>query len=139
MKINVPKVIRKLPLAGYEVEFEGALEVWVNPPRDILINEFKLRTESALLAKILGQTTEDDEKNSGVREKTIARIAEIGKERMKIYSELWSQGSEDSRMSAEEIETMIKAVFSTEPNLFAWMTDSTLTMINDHREVQKKG
>jgi len=139
MNIKVPKVIRKLELAGYEPEFDAVLEVWVNPPRELLINEFKLRTESTLLVEILDQTDKDDEQSVEVREKTIARIAEVGKERMKIYSELWSQGSENSRMSAEEIETMIETVFSSEPNLFNWMTDSTLAMINDHREIQKKG
>lgn len=140
MKIVIPKVIRKLSLKEYAPEIEGEIEVWVNPPKDLLTNELAARVEARGVVDILSaMKSEKDKKADALKEKCKDQLVDIGNRRIAIFSELWSQGSEESRLSVEDLNKLIEEILPTDPNLFNWMADMTMIMINDYREVQKKG
>jgi hypothetical protein len=54
------------------------------------------------------------------------------------YSELWSHGPEDSRISAEDVQALAEAATENDPNLWAWLMSETARLIVEHRKKKPK-
>ncbi len=152
MKFKVPKIIRKLDLAGYAPELEGVtVEVWVNPPVGLIWKLFGLGSGADKNNHHGG--TEDTEKNSGEEEKRDLTHAPsldplqgaeaakgrerrdedaVGQERIEALAELWG-------WTVEEVLELVGATVGTDPRLFVWMAERTIGMVNEHRRGTKKG
>lgn len=133
MKIEIPKIVEKLALAEYAPEFGAAvLEVWVNPPRGFIedLNIAMRRGIDLVIPK--------DKPAEDVRVEMAARMEEILTEQLRLFSELLSQGSEASRLPAEDLRTMVKETAETDPMFWAWVKRQIVDMINGHRSYEKK-
>lgn len=120
MKIEIPHIVRPLHLGAYASELEGvSVQVWVNPPREMLARRFELVKQSR-------EATEQ------------AELERIGAEMIAWYAELWSQGPEDTRWSVEDVNTLIEQMNDTDPGLWVWLTGQSQEMIVAHRQQKKK-
>ncbi len=160
MKFKVPKIVRKLDLAGYAPELEGvSVEVWVNPPVGLIWKLFGLGSGADKNNHHGGQPStghrsgEDTEKNFGEEEKRDLTPAPsldplqgaeaakgrerrdedaVGQERIEALAELWG-------WTVEEVLELVGATVGTDPRLFMWMAERTIGMVNEHRRGTKKG
>ena len=136
MKIEIPKIVKPLALAGYAEEFgEQTLGVWVNPPRELLHKY----TDCAALIKRL-----DEQINllnqSKAPEEEITRLQgeaeEVRRQLAEWYSIIWSQG--DTPISTQEVISLFDAAQESDPGFQTWLISHTWEMIGGHREGRKK-
>jgi hypothetical protein len=115
VKISVVKVIRDLPLSDYAPEMgELFLQVWVNPPRDMI------RQMLALSGAL------PDTFNTGVNADD--RLAEL-------YSVILSQGPDEAvHLSPDDLKQM----YEEDPALWIFVYGQVWNMMNDHREALQK-
>ncbi len=136
MKFNIPKIIRPLEMSAYDESMEGlALQVWVNPTRNIK-NDFDslqikilgLKNESE---KLLAAKKPDDKKAEALSKK----IEVVTKSIYEWYANILSQSSDaDSRASADEL-----AGFADEdPALWIFVATGTQALIGEHAEGIRK-
>ena len=136
MKFNIPKIIRPLEMSAYAEEMEGlALQVWVNPTRNIKndfdslqIEMFGLRNESE---KLLAAKKPDDKKAESLSKK----IEAVTKAIYEWYANILSQSSDaDSHASADEL-----AGFADEdPAIWIFVATGTQALIGEHAEGIRK-
>jgi hypothetical protein len=153
MKINIPKVIVVVPMAGYAPELEGkALQVWVNPPMQMLQAYTALLTtlqtdelEKARQALEMPAQTEertplwkafDQAQHWLNRKKEKAEKSEGVDERLLAwYAELWSQAADtDTHWTVEELRTLE----SKDPSFLSWLIAETWNARAAHMDQKKK-
>ena len=152
MKIEIPKVIVPVDFGGYAAELAGKfLQVWVNPPQDVLSAYTSLVTElqQAELAeaqKTLEPESEPAEKDAGTISKTLAQLKRwlnikqttppkgINPRMLEWYAALWSQGPEATHWTLAELETLE----FKDPAILSWMISQTWKARVEHIERKKK-
>jgi hypothetical protein len=155
MKINIPKIIQPLDLAGYSSALAGqALQVWVNPPVEmrrrygLIVQQIiklptgippeRKGTAEGLTVHRAGDTEILAEKNKKQIEKLSQEVGRLRKEQEEWLAEIWSQGAEETRFTAEEIMEFRSQAEQTDPRLFNWLVAATLKMILEHVGAVKK-
>lgn len=134
MKFKIPKIVKTLDLRRYAPEMDVELHVWVNPPRVKMVELSVLESSVTTLLEQLDGKPDDE------LAKTLAgEIEAIGLQMMAWYQEMWSQGPEETRWSAEEVTALVDHSRETDPRLWAWLTGMTRAMISEHRGTVKKG
>jgi len=132
MKIEVPKIIKKIRLDEYAPEFgEATLEVWVNAPNALLE---EINATSKRMLEIIRRT----DLNADEEKAAVSELTDLVNEQLRLYSVLLSQGSEESRMSQEELKVMVEQVRETDPNFWPWLKEAIAAQINLHRYGRKK-
>jgi hypothetical protein len=111
MDLKIPNIVKPIALKDYADEFgEAVIWVWVNPTR-------ALRT--VLLDKIvLGESTED--------------------ELYAWFAEIWSQGTEDTRFTPDDVLVMSNNCMGQDPQLWIWLVSKTFGLIAEHYNTKKK-
>lgn len=147
MKINVPKIVRPLYLSDYaESMGEQMIEVWVNPPADLL------RERDELVRSVYEKSMEKarerlpDEENAEVLlEKALKSLGdvltedeaqELDQKMQNWLAEIWSQG--DAPWTVAEIAELQQECRETDPYLMTWLSQQTRQMIHLHRIGAKK-
>jgi hypothetical protein len=111
MDLKIPNIVKPIALKDYAEEFgEVVLWVWVNPTRE-------LRT---ILVKDVIQGNATDE--------------QIGA----LFSELWSQGPQDTHFSPDEVMKFANTCMEQDPQLWQWVIVSTINLLFDHLGTKKK-
>ena len=123
MRIQIPPIIREIPLGDYAPELAGqALQVWVNPPARVLDEYERLRERFAALK---------------VDESGAAELAGLLAEAAAWFAAIWSAGPDAARhWTAEDVAAL--DANETDPALGAWLRARTWEAIRDHRRGQKK-
>lgn len=152
MKFVIPKVIVPVDFGGYAAELAGKfLQVWVNPPQDVLnaYNSLVTELQQAELAeaqKTLMPESEPAEQEAGTLSKTFAQFTRwlnikqttqpkgINPRMLEWYAALWSQGAADTHWTLAELETLE----FKDPALLAWMISQTWQTRVRHVEQKKK-
>lgn len=139
MKLNLPKLIRPIPLAEYapEMEFQedgktpAIVYAWINPPAPLLARFDELRASgAAALEKIKGAAPEAVAAASGAFDEIAAGIHAV-------YAELWSQQADQAtHWTVQDVRAL--ANNSENPTLYSWLTGRTLQMIREHRSGLRK-
>jgi hypothetical protein len=120
-KIIVPKIIREMPLSDYAPEMSAyALQVWVNPPREV-IRRFNL----------IMSTGDTSELFAG---QTAAPAISVDDQVSQWYSDILSQGEPERRMSSDDL----KALFDEDPALWSFISSRVWQMFEEHREALQK-
>lgn len=136
MKFNIPKIIRPLEMSVYDESMEGlALQVWVNPTRNIK-NEF-----SDLQIKIVGLKNEV-EKLLGKKGASEAKADGLGKDVDAVnksiygwYANILSQASDaDTHTSVEDLS----ALADEDPAIWIYIATGTQALIGEHAEGIRK-
>ncbi len=129
MKFDIFKIVKGLDLGEYAEEIRGTVvEVWVNPPvrvlnrHDELIDDVKRVVRQAL--------KEEGAEGGGLEKKLEGASAGL----VEVFVELWSQGGEGSRWTAEEIRELVE----TDPRMWIWLRKRSIEMIREHRAGVKK-
>jgi hypothetical protein len=125
MKFDIPMIVRPLSLAEYAPEMEAVIMVWVNPPR-------------ATIQKYFHAVTEIGNEIRGVTPASVERIEASGKIILEWAAEIWSQGEDDTRWEIEDVTSLQNGCMETDPALWGWLINQTVTMISDHRTASKK-
>jgi hypothetical protein len=153
MKDIFKKIVRPLDLREYALEMEAGIQVWVNPPRALLLEDAglalavgTLRKELAELARQAAEADaaggDDSEQRESVRaqgKELGSRINELGGAQANILSQLWSQGEDpETHWSLEEVLDLATRSADTDPALYLWLRSRTFAMISEYRAGQKK-
>lgn len=136
MKFNIPKIIRPLEMSAYDESMEGlALQVWVNPSRNIKM-EF-----SDLQIKIIGLRNESEKllatKKAGVAkaEALSKKVDAVNKSIYAWYANILSQNSDaDTHASVDELKEMA----DEDPALWVFVATGTQALIGEHAEGIRK-
>ena len=131
MKVNIPKVVRPLPLSDYAPEFgEQVIEMWVNPPR-------AKRLEFADITRRYKETldqitaTEDDDE----LQELVSAMEALAGELHEWYAEMWSQGKD--KWTAEEVKEFAAAALDTDPGLWDFVQEGSLDTMAAYRRQKK--
>lgn len=137
-RFDVLKIVRLIRLSEYaEVYADQVIHVWVNPPAPLLTEHDELVRETE---KIKVRFAPADKPPSEEELKaSLARLGEIGNAHLEWYAQIWSQGPEGTRWTAEEIRTLVDSFVETDPYFWKWISELTIDMIRQHRAGQKKG
>ena len=136
MKFNIPKILRPLEMSVYDESMEGlALQVWVNPTRNIKNDfdslQFKiigLKNESE---KLLVAKKPDDKKAEALSKK----VESVNKSIYEWYANVLSQSSDtDSHTSADELTGLA----DEDPALWIFIATGTQALIGEHTEGIRK-
>ena len=133
MNIVIPKIVKKLELKDYSETFgEARLEVWVNPPHTVLDK----------LNAALRRSSELEMPREKVTNEQLVELNMLSKEilceQAEVYAELLSQGAEETRLSAGDVQTMAMETFDTDPAFWVWLKGQVARMIREHRVGIKK-
>lgn len=147
MKIEIQKVVQPLALNEYQPEYGDAkLMVWVNPPKSMtdermehLIQGSALRKEldAFLMLNREGGAESVDEAKERIKE-VLQEMKVLADEMIVWLAQIWSQGPEETRMSAEELTEFMEKCNESDPVLYSWLLDRTIQMIRDYRSKKKK-
>jgi rRNA maturation endonuclease Nob1 len=166
VQINLNKIIKPLNISEYDPKSPQALQVWVNPPVKLLQEYDELtKKRNEILLELFKLTVEEKKKNRNAdakpgedvkdapeaapslseeeikekREKYKKDLDKLGEKFVLIYSNLWSQGAEETHCSVENIKEFIQDSKDHDPGFWGFLTDTTITMIIEHRNYIKKG
>jgi hypothetical protein len=135
LEIQIPKAVRALDLGEYMPEMQGnVLEVWVNPPAEML-KEISDLTQG--IFDLVGRALKKKQNwlSKKVNEKSSDGIENRIRE---LFSELLSQGRQNTCLSASDLKRLADETFGTDPNFWPWLQNKMFTMIREHREGKKK-
>jgi hypothetical protein len=135
MDIKIPKITVPLDLGGYSPALAGqVLQVWVNPPlekclqcQDVLRRSLEIEKE---MVKLQAENSKDKEKSTGLEQEGKELLGQIDA----LFSEIWSQGAEETHLTAENICKFRKESLGTDPRLFWWIVGESVRLIKDHRQ-----
>lgn len=129
MQIQIKKLIRPLDLAGYASEMQGqAVQVWVNPTREVIQKRVALDDE--LAQRLKDSTTA--ETSAALLEWTKATYEPGMRE---WFAQVWSQHeNRETHWTADELAQLD----TIEPALVLWLNARTMQMIREHRATEKK-
>lgn len=119
MKIAFPKITQEIELSNYAPGVEGRVIAWINPPRTLL------KKYSELVEQ--WRSTEDENERSAALDGVYT-----------IFSELLSQGDEDTRYSVDELKELADGTQETDPQFWIWLQDEILRLVFEHRGIVKK-
>ncbi len=111
MKIDFPKIVCPIPLSDYALGLTQTLYAWVNPPRS-LVEKF------SEITKLTGD--------------------ELDAELLKWHSELLSQGAEETRLSPDDLKSLVEQTKDTDPRFWDWLQERIVDEIVEHRSNVKK-
>lgn len=123
MKIEIPVIVRPLSLLDYAPEIDVTMQVWVNPPRALLMEYYDILNT---ISSVIKQEQDADAADN-------AGFALMG-----WLAKVWSAGAEDTRWTAEDVAALWERCKDTDPALWAWVTSRTAEMIFEHRANAKK-
>lgn len=136
MKINVPKIIKQVNLAEYAPEIDTSVDVWVNPPRAMMLEFYRLKALSQALSERLATVPEDA---SEQRMAIGKELNDVGIELVAWHAAIWSQGQDEERhWTADEVNQLIDETVNTDPMLWYWLMIQTQKLIAEHRSEIKK-
>ena len=136
MKFNIPKIIRPLEMSAYDESMDGlALQVWVNPSRnikngfdDLQIKIIGLKQE---LEKLLKAKKPSDGKADGMSK----RVEDTNQSIYEWYANILSQSSDtDSHTSADELKELV----DEDPALWIFIATGIQALIGEHVEGIRK-
>jgi hypothetical protein len=135
MNIDIPKAVRALDLGEYMPEMQGnVLEVWVNPPSEML-KEISDLTQG--IFDLVGRALK--KKQNWLSKKVNEKSSEGIENRIReLFSELLSQGQPQTRLSEADLNRLETETFETDPNFWPWLQNKMFAMIREHREGKKK-
>ena len=136
MKFNIPKIVRPLEMSAYDESMEDlALQVWVNPSRNIK-NDFtdlqiKLYGLRDKIEKAIAAKKPDDKKAEALSK----RVDAVNESIYEWYANMLSQSSDaDSHVSIDEL----KGVADKDPALWIFIATGAQALISEHAEGIRK-
>ena len=65
-------------------------------------------------------------------------INESFDEQLAVYSEMLSQGREETRIDVADLRRMVEETVATDPHFWAWVQNEIAGLVNEHRGTAKK-
>lgn len=140
MKIEIPPIVRSLSLNELAPELGDqapVIQVWVNPPRELI---GRLHAANAVIANqaAIAQKALKKKHDSPETKDAIEKTDQLILERNIILAELWSKGTDPAtHLTAEEITQSEKELRTSNPNAFLFLVGRTIQMIYDWRSDTK--
>ena len=135
-RLDIPKILKQLELAQYAPEFgDAVIQVWVNPPRDMLRQYGELLGEMKRLQAVIGI---GDELNPDLVGQHAEALRSVHDHLKAWFASVWSQGPDETHWSEEDIGALLEHSNETDPGLWSWLVEQTMRLIGEHRKRQKK-
>jgi len=133
-KILAEKIVEPLDLGEYHAQFAGqVMQVWVNPPIAVRQRYAAIRRQIEGIWEEIKEELKAKKKLAAERsQEREALSGRLLKEQAEWLSQIWSQGPEDTRMTAEEVERLRSESQETNPRLFSWLISRTIRLMAEH-------
>jgi len=117
MDLKIPNIVKPIALKDYTdgKDFPPAINdaviwAWVNPRREL---------REIFIDKIVTQKATDEEIGAW-------------------FSEVWSQGPDETHFTSAEVISLFEVCKENEPNLWWWLANQTFELITNHLSAKKK-
>ena len=137
MDIKIRKIYRKIFLSDYFGEGEDEIEVWANPPRDLRAEWTDIREESEAVSADLVELAKREDATDDERNALAARFPVINDRFYGWFAKLWRFDGKE--VTTEEIREFAIKCEKEDEALWLWLINATWNVINDQRELVKKG
>lgn len=136
MKFNIPKIIRPLEMSAYDESMEGlALQVWVNPSRNIKNDFDNLQIKIIGLKNELEKLLKTKKPNENKAASMSKRVTVVNSAIYEWYANILSQSSDaDSHTSVDEL----KGLADEDPALWIFIATGTQALMGEHVEGIRK-
>jgi len=139
MKVIVPPITSPVLLTDYHpamlapgTDKPVVVHVWVNPPRDIIAEHYRLVDEWKAAQDAFIVAAGDE---AVAKERARMAAAEDGLAAW--YARLWSMAADMStHWTVEDVQAL--AALETDPALYSWLTRTSWELIYAHRATRKK-
>ena len=142
MKVQIPRVVRPVPLADYDAAYgEQVVWMWVNPPRATKLKLYELTEEFAgIRARVVELTTDGGEvENTDALPPLFARLEELGPELYGWWAEMWSQHEDkESHWTAEEVTELAGTALDVDPGFWDFLQERSLDAMQEYRDEKKR-
>ncbi len=141
MEIAIRKIVRPLYLREFAEEYgDDFISVWVNPPRAFLTEYEQIRQESKEVTDRLLELAKKDGAGEAEREELGKQIQQVNDRFYDWFARIWSQGEDASKhVTMEQVREIAIQCERQDPALWTFLTLMTWGLINDHRNLAKKG
>ncbi len=136
MKFNIPKIIRPLEMSAYDESMDGlALQVWVNPSRNIKNGFDDLQIKIIGLKQELEKLLKAKKPAEGKADGMSKRVEDTNQSIYEWYANILSQSSDtDSHTSADELRELV----DEDPALWIFIATGVQALIGEHVEGIRK-
>jgi predicted nuclease with TOPRIM domain len=133
-KILAEKIVEPLDLGEYHAQFAGqVMQVWVNPPLAVRKRYAEIRRKTEAIRQEIKEDLQANKKLAAEQSREREELSgQLLKEQNAWLAEIWSQGPDDTRMTAEEVELLRAQTQETNPRLFSWLISRTIRMMAEH-------
>lgn len=140
--IKIRKITKRLEFADYAPEYgpDDHLLVWVNPPREKLLEYEQIREENETLIEGMKALSEDPEAVSDDARKELAeKLMGASDGYYAWFAEIWSQGpDETTHQSAEMVKQFATEAQGVDPQLWIFAIARSWALIQEHLSGTKK-
>lgn len=138
MDIKIRRIYRTIYLSDYFGEGEDTIEVWANPPRDLRAEWTDIREESNAVTKDLVALSKRKKKPTDEERKALTdRFPLVNDRFYGWFAKLWKFDGKE--VAAEDIREFAIKCEKEDEALWLWLINATWSLINDQRELVKKG
>jgi hypothetical protein len=139
MDIDIRRIYRKIYLSDYfGDDGEDVIEVWGNPPRAIRSEWAEIRVESEQVTEDLVALSKRSEESSESERNDLAnRLIEANNRFYEWFAKVWRFDGRE--LTTEEIREFATKCEKEDEALWVWLITSTWRIINNQRDLVKKG
>lgn len=137
MDIKIRRIYRTIYLADYFGDGEDTIEVWSNPPRDLRAEWTEIREESDKVTKDLVELAKREDATDEERTALADRFPIVNNRFYGWFAKLWKFDGRE--VTTEEIREFAIKCEKEDEALWLWLINATWSLINDQRELVKKG
>lgn len=126
MKLEIPKIYKKLMFSEYAPEFgDASLDIWVNPPAELF---GKWLNDTRKLRALI-------EESKGKEKDFTSQFEAITDEVFTFYAAILHE--EGKPLAVEDVKKLFEAAASTDPLFPNWVVDRMVDAILEHRDTRK--
>jgi len=137
MDIKIRRIYRTIYLSDYFGEGEDTIEVWSNPPRDLRAEWTEIREESDKVTKDLVALAKKKKATDEERNALAERFPIVNNRFYGWFAKVWKFAG--GEVTTEEIREFAVKCEKEDEALWLWLINATWSLINDQRELVKKG
>lgn len=129
MKFNIPTIVKSVDLGEYDQAYKGQeIWMWVNPPKRMRREFDQINKDIRDAVKSLLEELTDEEKQQ-IKEE----VEKLQAQQAAWWAEMWSQHEdEETHWSVEDVQTLLEESADKDPQLWNFLTETSLERLKEH-------
>lgn len=129
MKFNIPTIVKSVDLGEYDQAYKGQeIWMWVNPPKRMRREFDQINKDIRDAVKSLLEELTDEEKQQ-IKEE----VEKLQAQQAAWWAEMWSQHEdEETHWSVEDVQILLEESADKDPQLWNFLTETSLERLKEH-------